>query len=174
MITATERSTQPQNAPLPRRFGARRFASTFAIVIACLAMAACDLVGEVLGTVVDNIHTLEVVNLCGGSDTYVDVYLNGQHRGTVYLRASYTILTGPLSLRAEGTGARGTIFSDSTYVDGNLTWTLCPVSGYALSTGADRSDDEQGSAGLLTDGVAEDAGPPAPIPAADEPGGDVD
>lgn len=89
-----------------------------------LVLTGC---GTFATTLLDNLHEVEVVNLCGGDDLTVDVYFNDAYMGSVYLNRTFTVLTGPLDLRAEGTGYYGTTFTRSTFVSSDIEWTLCPA-----------------------------------------------
>jgi hypothetical protein len=110
----------------------RRLTSVLAIVLGAFAAAACEQITPIIGAIVDNTHTLEVVNRCGGPNATVGLYLNGAHVGTVYYRREFAVRSGPLTLRAVGTGPGATTFTNATTVRGNLVWTLCSVGG--LST----------------------------------------
>lgn len=151
---ATTRSAAQFAATQTRRLRLRPWARALAIGLIALSTAACGIIEDVLGSV----HSLRVVNLCGGANTNVNVYLNGVSVGTVYYSAVFPIFSGPLLLRAEGTGPGGTVFTDSTYVEGNLTWTLCPSHGRGMATAAGMVG-EQEVEGLLSEGIEEEVRP---------------
>jgi hypothetical protein len=71
-------------------------------------------------------YDLTVYNYCGGDNTYVSVYTNDNYRGTVYYTATFSVMRGPLELRAIGTGTYGSLFQDSIFVNSNIVWELCP------------------------------------------------
>jgi hypothetical protein len=71
-------------------------------------------------------YTLEVTNLCGGADEYVDVYVDGSYYGVVYTyQTFYGIPYGVHTLTAEGTDYGGSYFSEAYFADGDYVWTLC-------------------------------------------------
>jgi len=109
----------------------RRLRNIVTTVLVALALAACELVTPVLEVIVDNTHTLEVVNRCLGPNATVGVYLNGNYAGSVFYSREFLVLSGPLNLRAVGTSPGGSTFTNATTVSGDLVWTLCSAGGRA-------------------------------------------
>lgn len=127
----------------------RSIALAILVVTIALATSACEMADPVLGAIGANLHELEVVNHCLGDDATVSVYLNGSYVGDVFYRRSFTILTGPLTLTAIGTGRTGGTFTNSTFATGDLVWTLCPT----LRRGLDPSAAPDGD-GVLVPAMA--------------------
>lgn len=136
--------------------GSRRAAAAVGAVLLAAGLVGCEMVGDAADLVASRLHTVEVVNLCGGSNAFVDVYIDDALRGTVYLRRSFTVLSGSRAFRAIGTGPYGTTFRNSTYVRDDLEWTLCP----RPALRADADDGENGDRQMLRtagDGEVPDA-----------------
>lgn len=117
----------------------RHVSRVLAIVLCTVVVAGCEQITPILDDIADNVHTLEVVNRCSGPNATVDLYLNDAYTGTVYYRSEFTIMSGPLTLRAVGTGPGGSAFTNATNVRADLVWTLCSGAGLTMDPGP--SDD---------------------------------
>lgn len=124
-----------------------------ALTVGALTLCSCELVQAVA----DNIHTLRVVNNCGGSNYSVDVFVNGNSVGTVTYSRDFMVFTGSATLVAIGTGANPRVFERTAYITGDVQWTLCPSSAQAYSAAtADTATSPATSAAeapLLTDAL---------------------
>jgi len=100
-----------------------RFFLLSVAVVAVALLAGCNIINDTTPTT----YTLTIVNNCGGDDTYVDVYVDGNMEGTVYQYHTYGgVSPGSHSLEAYGTGYYGDYFSRNVNFTSNVTWTLCP------------------------------------------------
>lgn len=126
----TESTDATTHLNRPRRSVTHRnLRHVVATVLVVLALTACELVTPVLEVIVDNTHTLEVVNRCLGPNATVGVYVNGSFVGNVFYSREFHVMSGPLSLRAVGTSPGGSTFTNATTVRGDLVWTLCSAGG---------------------------------------------
>ena len=97
------------------------------LLLSLTALAAILLSGCSSSTPMLSTYSLEVDNYCAGSDTYVNVYIDGNKVGTVYTYGTFGgISYGSHDLAAHGTGTYGTSFSRTVFFDTDMVWTLCP------------------------------------------------
>lgn len=90
------------------------------------ALSGCGLLSAATDLLLEG-HSLTVINNCLGPNTTVNFYLDGGYRGTVYTSRTFLGLsTRTYTLRAQGTGAGGSVFQRSLYIDSDMRWTLCP------------------------------------------------
>lgn len=80
----------------------------------------------IIDALIENTHVLQVVNRCRSPNDTVDFSLDGVFQASVRFSQSFTLLTGTHALRAVGTGAGGSVFEDTEYIDSDVVWTLCP------------------------------------------------
>ena len=124
---STMRTTDARTDRSTARSALRTLAHLVTVVAVAAAISACDMAEPLIDAIGSNLHTLTVVNHCLGDDATVSVYVNGAYAGDVFYQRTFTVMTGPVSLTAYGTGRYGGTFSNSTRATGDLVWTLCPV-----------------------------------------------
>lgn len=117
----------------PRSLSRSKVLGALTAVLATIALCSCELVEAVAG----NMFTLTVVNRCSGPDFTVDVTISGIEVGSVTYSGTFLIFTGPVTLRAVGTGRNGHVFERTTYVTGDLVWTLCSSTSNAVASSAE-------------------------------------
>lgn len=100
-------------------------------VMATVSLCSCGL----MEAVADNMFILTVVNRCSGPNYTVEVSISGVEVGSVTYSGTFLIFTGPATLRAVGTGRNAHVFERTTYVSGDLVWTLCSSTSNATTAG---------------------------------------
>lgn len=94
-----------------------------------VGLGACDVLNELL---VPSSINVTVRNLCSGSNSTMNVYINDSYRGTVSSPSQRTfsgITPGTVRLRAVGTGYYGTTIRRDVRTYLSIIWTLCPPGG---------------------------------------------